>query len=67
MSPSDRPLFGRLVGRFVIIFLKSGKLHFHAPIRALVYIDSLTYVMRTKRRASSARDIRKVSARDVNS
>ena len=34
-------LVGRLVGTFIINFYKGGKLHFHAPIGALVLGMSL--------------------------
>ena len=37
ISSHLRPL--RLVGRSVIISFKGGKLHFHVPIRALVYVS----------------------------
>ena len=44
MSPSVRPLVGRLVGMSVIISSKDGKFHFYAPIVALVCLFLSTKV-----------------------
>ena len=47
MTPKVRLLVGWSVGRSVTILLKSGKLHFHAPIGALGK-HSVSYTQTTK-------------------